>query len=220
LKEDKKEKEFQDKMQKRPDAGQKKYEGKGQKFGHKATEETDPNMRYIVRIVGRDLDGSLPIKRAISGIKGISHRMAGNIAAVYEKVTGKNSSRKLGELSEEEDAELEDIVAHPDKYGIPAWSFNRRKDYETGNDLHLIMNDLEFAKRQDFQRLAEIKSYRGLRHGWGLTVRGQSTRSTHRGKGGVVGVTKKDAAAAAAPKPKAGAPAASPTAAAKPAAKK
>ena len=148
---------------------------------------------------------SLPIKRAIRGIKGISHRMADNIAAAYEKATGKNAGKKLGDLTEEEDAELEDIVAHPDKYGIPSWTFNRRKDYETGNDIHVIMNDLEFAKRQDFQRLAEIKSYRGLRHGWGLTVRGQSTRSTHRGKGGVVGVTKKDAKAAAAPAPKAGA---------------
>jgi hypothetical protein len=29
---------------------------------------------------------------------------------------------------------------------------------------------------------------------WGLPVRGQKTKSTHRGKGGVVGVTKKDVA--------------------------
>ena len=179
-----------------------------QKFIQKM--EDNPDMRYIVRIVGKDLDGSLPIRRAITGIKGISHRMAGNIASAYEKATGKDAARKLGELSEEEDAELEDIIANPNKYGIPAWTFNRRKDYETGNDVHIIMNDLDFAKRQDFQRLAEIKSYRGLRHGWGLTVRGQSTRSTHRGKGGVVGVLKKDAKSAAAPaaKPKAGAAAA------------
>ena len=190
-------------MQKRPDAGHKK-------FTHREIDEKDSDLRYIVRIVGKDLDGSLPIRRAIMGIKGISHRMAGNIAEAYEKATGKNAGRKLGELSEEEDAELEDIVAHPDKYGIPAWSFNRRKDYETGSDVHMIMNDLDFARRQDFQRLSEIKSYRGLRHGWGLTVRGQSTRSTHRGKGGVVGVTKKDAKAAAAPKAGAAAPAAAP----------
>ena len=166
-------------MQKRPDAGHKK-------FIHREIDEKDSDLRYIVRIVGKDLDGSLPIKRAIMGIKGISHRMAGNIAEAYEKATGKNASRKLGELSEEEDAELEDIVAHPDKYGIPAWSFNRRKDYETGSDVHMIMNDLDFSTRQDFQRLSEIKSYRGLRHGWGLTVRGQSTRAKHRGKGGGV----------------------------------
>ena len=189
-----------EKIQKKPDAGHKK-------FTHREIEEDNSDFRYIVRIVGKDLDGSLPIRRAIMGIKGISHRMAGNIAAVYEKATGKDAGRKLGELNEEEDAELEDIVAHPDKYGIPTWSFNRRKDYETGSDLHMIMNDLDFSRRQDFQRLAEIKSYRGLRHGWGLTVRGQSTRSTHRGKGGVVGVTKKDAKAAAAPAPKVGGPA-------------
>ena len=54
------------------------------------------------------------------------------------------------------------------------------------------MGDLEFTTRKDIQRLSEIKSYRGLRHGWGLTVRGQRTRSTHRGKGPVVGVMKKE----------------------------
>ena len=99
MREDKKEKQYQDKMQKRPDAGHKK-------FTHREIDEKDSDLRYIVRIVGKDLDGSLPIKRAITGIKGISHRMAGNIAAVYEKVTGKNPNRRLGELSEEEDAEL------------------------------------------------------------------------------------------------------------------
>ncbi|MBI2597713.1 MAG: 30S ribosomal protein S13 [Candidatus Diapherotrites archaeon] len=52
---------------------------------------------------------------------------------------------------------------------------------------------MEFSKRQDFQRLSEIKTYRGLRHGWGLPVRGQRTKSTHRGKGPVVGVLKKEA---------------------------
>jgi len=32
---------------------------------------------------------------------------------------------------------------------------------------------------------------------WGLPVRGQRTKSTHRGKGGTVGVSKKDTKAAA-----------------------
>ena len=53
------------------------------------------------------------------------------------------------------------------------------------------MNDLAFCLRNDLSRLAEIKSYKGLRHMWGLTVRGQKTKSRHRRKGGVVGVAKK-----------------------------
>ena len=60
--------------------------------------------------------------------------------------------------------------------------------------------------------MSETKSYKGLRHTWGLTVRGQRTKSTHRGKGGVVGVLKKDAIAPAASAAKAGAPAAKPAA--------
>jgi len=67
------------------------------------------------------------------------------------------------------------------------------------------MNDLDFSVRTDIQRLADIKSYRGLRLSWGLTVRGQRTKSTHRGKGTVVGVMKKDAGPGKGAKPVAGA---------------
>ena len=55
------------------------------------------------------------------------------------------------------------------------------------------MADLDFTIRKDVQRMNETKSYKGLRLSWGLTVRGQRTKSTHRGKGPVVGVQKKDA---------------------------
>ena len=157
----------------------------------KETEKSD--IRYIVRVAGKDLNGELPVYRALQGIKGISHRMAKNAAIVFERETGNGFETKLGLLKEEFDSKLEDVVVNPGKHGIPAWGFNRKRDIEDGQDKHLIMADLDFAKRKDFQRLNEIKSYRGLRLSWGLTVRGQSTKSTHRGKGTVVGVKKKDA---------------------------
>ena len=87
----------------------------------------------------------------------------------------------------------------PKKSGLPTWTLNRQKDHETGVDKHLTMNDLAFSLRNDLTRMAEIKSYKGLRHMWGLTVRGQKTKSRHRGKGGSVGVSKKDAGKPAAP---------------------
>lgn len=162
-------------------------------------------IRYIVRIAGKDLDGNLPIFMALTGIKGIGMRMSRILSYVFEKENGIKFDSKIGNLTEEQDKKLEEIVLHPEKYGIPKWAFNRRKEFETGIDRHAIMNDLDFALRKDLQRLNEIKSYRGLRHSWGLTVRGQKTRSTHRGKGGVVGVMKKDIAqATAAAKPEAG----------------
>ncbi len=156
-------------------------------------------LRYIVRIVGKDLNGNKPIFMALTDIKGIGMRMSRTISYLFEKETGLPFDTKIGALNEEMDKKLEEMVLHPEKYGMPLWALNRRKEFETGIDRHAVMNELDFALRKDLQRLNEIKSYRGLRHSWGLTVRGQKTRSTHRGKGGVVGVMKKDVAKAAAP---------------------
>lgn len=163
--------------------------------------EQKQEIKYIVRIAGKDLNGSLPILRALEGIKGIGPRMAKNIAIAFEEQEGINHDAVIGKLSEPQEKKLEEIVLAPQKFGVPQWALNRKNDYDSGQDIHLVMNDLAFALRQDLQRLNEIKSYRGLRHIWGLPVRGQRTRSTHRGKGGVVGVMKKEAKQAAAPSP-------------------
>ena len=157
-------------------------------------------INYIVRVVGKDLDGTRPVSEAIQGLKGIGHRTGLIIANKFNKEHNVPLEKKLGDLTPQEVKQLEDIVANPANHGLPKWALNRRKDYDTGEDKHLTMNDLDFQLRNDFQRLAEIKSYKGLRHMWGLTVRGQKTKSTHRGKGGTVGVSKKDSKAAPAAK--------------------
>ena len=161
--------------------------------------ESRASMKTIVRIAGKDLNGDLPIYGALHAIKGIGQRTARNMAIAFEKATGKSFDTKLGELPEDLNRKLEEVVLNPANYGLPLWSLNRRKDFETGLNSHLIMSDLDFAQRKDFQRLNDIKSYRGLRLSWGLTVRGQRTKSTHRGKGPVVGVLKKEARKAMAP---------------------
>ncbi len=160
-------------------------------------EQTD--IKYIVRIAGKDLNGALTIPRALIHIKGIGHRMARNIAIVFEAQTGLPYDSLVGKLSEEQERKLEEIIVAPQKFFVPSWSVNRQKDYDSGENIHLVTNELDFSIRQGLQRLNEVKSYRGLRHIWGLPVRGQRTRSTHRGKGPVVGVMKKDAKQSAAP---------------------
>lgn len=146
----------------------------------------------IVRIIGKDLDGTKTIGDSLRGIKGIGHRVGLIITNKFCSENNILSNTKLGDLNVEQVKKLEEVVQDPAKYGLPIWTLNRQKEYETGADKHLTMNDLDFELRNNFQRLAEIKSYRGLRHNWGLTVRGQKTRSTHRGKGGLVSVAKKD----------------------------
>src|SRR3989344_1653479 len=189
-----------------------KHQAKGDKreaqrasFQKSFEDQTGPkeDIRLIVRITGIDLDGRKPIERSLTKIKGIGVRMAKNIAVAFEKSSGISASLKTGKLSEEQSKKLEEVVLTPAKFGVPLWSLNRRNDFYTGENSHLVMSDLDLRLRSDLQRMTETKSYKGLRHAWGLPVRGQRTKSTHRGKGGIVGVVKKEQAksgAAASPK--------------------
>ncbi|MEI7961281.1 MAG: 30S ribosomal protein S13 [archaeon] len=154
-------------------------------------------FNYIVRVIGKDLDGTKSIESGLQEIKGIGQRMGGLIAMEFRKANKIAQTKRLGELSNEEIKKLEEVILAPEKYKLPIWTMNRQKDIETGKDKHITMNDLMFSLRTDVSRMAEIKSYKGLRHMWGLPVRGQKTKSRHRGKGGTVGVVKKDQAKSA-----------------------
>lgn len=158
----------------------------------------DKSMKYIVRFASVDLDGNKPIYRALTKIKGIGNNLAMIFAKMFEKETGIAYNEKIGKLNEEQLALLESLIRDPKKYGMPEWCLNRRKGGHIATSELRIMSDLDFSIREDMKRLNEIKSYRGLRLAWGLPVRGQRTKSTHRGKGGVVGVLKKEARIAAA----------------------
>ncbi|MFA4907606.1 MAG: 30S ribosomal protein S13 [archaeon] len=153
----------------------------------------DRGLRLIVRVINRDLNGRHSLPRALLGVRGMGQRMALMVSKEFEKKTGISASEKLGKIPEANDKDLEEIIMNPQANGIPFWALNRQRDIETGETHHLLESDLQFSLRNDLQRMGKTKSYRGLRHAWGLTVRGQRTKSTHRGKGTVVGVMKKDA---------------------------
>ena len=95
-------------------------------------------------------------------------------------VAGLGTARKAGDLNEAEESRLNDVVRAPQKFGIPEWMFNRRKDPETGEDGHLIGSDVNFARDNDIKRMRKLRSYKGLRHAENLTVRGQRTKSNFR----------------------------------------
>jgi small subunit ribosomal protein S13 len=144
----------------------------------------------IVRIAGKDVDGSLSITRALREIKGISFSMAQAMSSMAQEKLGINASTAIGSLSEEQTAKLEALIKEPAKAGVPKFLLNRRKDFETGEDMHTVGNDLIFSTRQDVSRDITIKAWRGMRHQYGQKVRGQHTRSTGR-TGATVGVVKK-----------------------------
>ena len=190
----KKEAEKAAKKKAKTEAKVKRKEGKKNLYEKLESKKTEEGLRYIVRIANKDLDGTLPIYRSLMGIQGISHRFGKTAAMIFEKKTGVRYNERLGKIDEKFDKQLEDIILNPENHGMPNWILNRQRDFDSGKSRHVVMGDLQFAGRNDIKRLNEIKSYRGLRHSWGLPVRGQRTKSTHRGKGPVVGVMKKEAA--------------------------
>lgn len=54
----------------------------------------------------------------------------------------------------------------------------------------LTSSNLDSKLREDLERMKKIRAHRGLRHYWGLRVRGQHTKTTGR-RGRTVGVSKK-----------------------------
>ncbi len=146
-------------------------------------EEEKEEVKGIVRIVGRDLEGTRPTQAALSSLKGIGPSMARAIV----KTAGLQGDKKIGTLDEEEINDLNKVLQNPLEHGVPEWMANRRKDVDTGEDRHLLGGDIEMAEREDISREKDIQSRRGIRHQRGLPVRGQRTKSTGR-QGMTVGV--------------------------------
>jgi small subunit ribosomal protein S18e len=82
------------------------------------------------------------------------------------------------------------IVANPRQYKVPDWFLNRQRDIKDGRFSQITSSGLETKLRDDLERLKKIRNHRGLRHYWGLRVKGQHTKTTGR-RGKTVGVSKK-----------------------------
>ena len=82
------------------------------------------------------------------------------------------------------------IMQNPRQYKIPDWFLNRQKDIKDGKYSQVVANALDNKLREDLERLKKIRAHRGLRHYWGVRVRGQHTKTTGR-RGRTVGVAKK-----------------------------
>ena len=143
-------------------------------------------FRQIIRILDSDIAGEKKLGDGLRKIKGISFMYAN--AVCY--VTGINSDERMGDLSDEQIKKITDVIKNPIKNGIPGWLVNRMKDRDTGEDRHVSSTDLKFEKEFDIKFMKKIKSYKGVRHSFGLPVRGQRTRGHFR-HGKTVGVRKK-----------------------------
>jgi len=129
----------------------------------------EEQFKYVLRIAETDINGNLNLILGLSKIKGIGYQTA--LAIVRHLKMDPN--KRIGYLSNEEIKQIEDVISDLTKLKLPSWMYNRRKDYETGLDKHLIGADLIFAARRDVEREQKVNSWRGVRHKLGLKVRGQ-----------------------------------------------
>lgn len=149
-----------------------------------------PDFKGILRLIGKDVDGHMTVFEAMKKVKGIGHNLAHNLSKTLVSRFGFTTDELVGNLNEEQFTNLEDVLKFPPKYGIRTFMLNRQKDFDTGENKHLVMSDLTFTVRQDVVRERDSRSYRGWRHSVGQKVRGQHSRTTGR-TGMTVGVLKK-----------------------------
>jgi len=143
-------------------------------------------FQHIIRFAGTDVKGTQPVTYALTNVKGIGIKLAN---AIIEKA-GVDPATRMGLLSSAEVEKIQEIITNPVKYDIPIWLLNRRKNLETGKDIHLLSSDLVLQTKNDIDQMKKVRSWKGFRHSYGLKVRGQRTRTTGR-KGKAIGVKKK-----------------------------
>jgi small subunit ribosomal protein S13 len=150
----------------------------------------DEDFRGIVRLAGKDMKGHLPMRRALLRIRGFSHSLANLASRAIETELKLSPKMRVGELTDPQIEKIDEILFNVQNYNVPDYLLNRRGDFDTGENRHVIMNDLIYAVTQDVENMKKMYSWKGYRHAYGQKVRGQKTRNTGRG-GMAVGVIRK-----------------------------
>lgn len=123
----------------------------------------------MVRIIGVDIPDQKRVDIALTHLYGVGRT---NVVPILTQA-GIDASRRAKTLSDEE-------------VGKIAKAIEKKA---------MVEGDLRRSVSDNIKRLRDIGSYRGLRHGKKLPVRGQRTRSnarTKRGKRVTIGAMKKD----------------------------
>ena len=142
-------------------------------MAEKTQQVQEKNEERIVRILSKDIEGAMKVYPGLTKIKGVSWSLSNAACTILEIP----KTKKIGQLTDTEIKKISEFLKNPK---VPVFILNRRKDFETGEDNHLIGVDLELKTEFDVKRLKKIRSYRGLRHTLGLPLRGQRTRSNFR----------------------------------------
>ena len=147
--------------------------------------EENPDFKYMIRVANTNIDGNFIIPQGLTSIKGIGIRLG---IGITDRL-GLPRNKKIGDMTDDEVDRLINIVDNLNDE-FPGWMMNRQKDFETGENLHIVSAETDRVLRDDLNRLKKIRCYRGIRHEQGQKVRGQRTRANGR-SGMTVGVMKK-----------------------------
>lgn len=152
---------------------QKKPAQKEQKAQKPVKRPQEESSEVLVRILGYDVPGSRNVYSGLTRIKGISWAISN---AICLKLNFPRS-KKISELTKEDIKQIEAFLTN---FPLSDYLKNRRFDLETGETKHIFGSNLEIAREFDIKRMKKMKSFKGVRHGLRLPVRGQRTKSHFR----------------------------------------
>ena len=150
----------------------------------KVKKEQSDDFKFIVRLSNTDVAGEKTLTNGLTSIKGIGR----HLSTLIIDNSGLDRTIKVGNLTDKQIALLQKTIDEIQN-NAPTWMLNHRKDYETGEDIHLIGPEIEMKLRDEINMMRKIRCYRGIRHEQGLSVRGQRTRANKR-SGLTLGVSK------------------------------
>ena len=114
----------------------------------------EDEFKHLVRISRKDVSGNKTIEQALTEIKGVGISLSKTMCRTLDL----DLESKIGYIADEDVLRIEEILENPQKFDIPSWMLNRREDYETGDDIHLIESDLDMMLREDLNRGQRTKS--------------------------------------------------------------
>jgi small subunit ribosomal protein S18e len=135
-------------------------------------------FQHILRILNTNVEGKRNVVFGLTKIKGLGRRFADLICKKAEI----DVNKRAGELTADEIEKLVAIIQNPRQFKVPLWFLNRQKDFKTGKYSQVFAQNFDAKLRDDVERMKKIRAHRGLRHWWGIRVRGQHTCATGRRK--------------------------------------
>merc|ERR1712226_1064513 len=111
-----------------------------------------------------------------TAIRGIGRRISNIIC----KKCDIDLNKRAGELTTDEINKIVAVISNPLQFKIPSWMLNKQRDTKDGKTSQKFANFLDQALREDMERMKRVRNHRGLRHYWGIRVRGQHTKTTGR----------------------------------------